>query len=80
LSQASARLNGELEPDVERAIHEWLRAQPLCEAPKPFKAKVRLLDRATWISLWRPYWLEKRRLPDWLPLAPRAGALARLRE
>ena len=33
------------------------------------------LDRATWLSLWRPYWLAKRRIPDWLPLAPSRGAL-----
>jgi hypothetical protein len=36
------------------------------------------LDRPTWLSLWRPYWLAKRRLPDWLPLAPSRGALAGL--
>src|SRR5262249_4236864 len=26
------------------------------------------LDRSSWIRLWRPYWVAKRRLPDWLPL------------
>ena len=28
------------------------------------------LDRTTWLSLWRPYWLAKRRIPEWLPIAP----------
>lgn len=28
------------------------------------------MDRKAWTSLWRPYWLEKRRIPAWLPLAP----------
>lgn len=33
------------------------------------------LDRATWMSLWRPYWLAKRRIPEWLPIAPSRDAL-----
>jgi hypothetical protein len=28
------------------------------------------LDRTTWVMFWRPYWLEKRHLPEWLPLSP----------
>jgi hypothetical protein len=36
------------------------------------------LDRATWLSLWRPYWLTKRRIPDWLPIAPSRDALEAL--
>jgi hypothetical protein len=28
------------------------------------------LDRARWMALWKPYWLAKRRFPEWLPLAP----------
>jgi hypothetical protein len=36
------------------------------------------LDRAVWISLWRPYWLAKRRIPEWLPIAASRGALAAL--
>jgi hypothetical protein len=36
------------------------------------------LDRATWRSLWRPYWLAKRRIPEWLPIAPSRGALSTL--
>ena len=33
------------------------------------------LDRVTWISLWRPYWLAKRHIPAWLPLAPSRAVL-----
>jgi hypothetical protein len=36
------------------------------------------LDRTTLLSLWRPYWLAKRRIPKWLPLAPSRRALAAL--
>ncbi|MBR0853974.1 hypothetical protein JQ570_06120 [Bradyrhizobium liaoningense] len=28
------------------------------------------LDRGSWVSLWRPFWLAKRRIPDWLPMVP----------
>jgi hypothetical protein len=33
------------------------------------------LDRATWLSLGRPYWLTKRHIPEWLPISPSRGAL-----
>ena len=36
------------------------------------------LDRASWLSLWRPYWLAKRRIPEWLAIAPSRDALDRL--
>ena len=36
------------------------------------------LDRTTWLSLWRPYWLAKRRIPEWLPIAPSRAALGAL--
>jgi len=36
-------------------------------------------DIALWRKLWRPYWLAKRRLPAWLPLAPSWRAIAALR-
>jgi hypothetical protein len=36
------------------------------------------LDAAAWRGLWRPYWLAKRRIPSWLPLAPSRQALEAL--
>jgi hypothetical protein len=36
------------------------------------------LDRASWLSLWRPYWLAKRRIPEWLPIAPSRAVLKTL--
>ncbi|SEC80846.1 hypothetical protein SAMN05444161_1881 [Rhizobiales bacterium GAS191] len=36
------------------------------------------LDRTAWVALWRPYWLDKRRIPSWLPLAPSRVVLGRL--
>lgn len=36
------------------------------------------LDRSVWQLLWRPYWLAKQRIPQWLPLAPSRAALEAL--
>lgn len=36
------------------------------------------LNRTSWLSLWRPYWLAKRRIPEWLPIAPSRDALETL--
>jgi hypothetical protein len=36
------------------------------------------LVRDAWISIWRPYWLAKRRIPAWLPMAPSRRALGAL--
>jgi hypothetical protein len=78
VTQAKARENRLVAPEVERAIHEWLRAQPLTEAP-PRDSGRHELRRAVWLKLWRPYWLAKRAFPDFLPLAPSEEALRRLR-
>jgi hypothetical protein len=67
--------------EVWMAARRWLNGHDLSR----FEAKQRPvtwdsvpLDRATWTSLWRPYWLAKRRFPIWLPLAPSRRALQSL--
>ena len=37
-----------------------------------------LLPRPAWSTLWKPYWLAKRRVPEWLPLEPSRSALSAL--
>lgn len=36
------------------------------------------LDRSAWRVLWQPYWLAKRRIPPWLPMAPSRATLGEL--
>jgi hypothetical protein len=36
------------------------------------------LNRGAWRELWKPYWLAKKRIPDWLPLMPSRSALEAL--
>jgi hypothetical protein len=58
------------------AARQWLHMHDLSQIDMDTrKWGTAPLDRATWLSLWRPYWLNKRRIPDWLPLAPSRGAL-----
>jgi hypothetical protein len=65
--------------EVWWAARQWLNMHDLSQFdPKKMAWDSAPLDRATWISLWRPYWLAKRRLPDWLPLAPSRKALEKL--
>jgi hypothetical protein len=58
------------------AARQWLHKHDLSQIDmKRRDWGTATLDRPTWLSLWRPYWLAKRRIPDWLPLAPSRGAL-----
>ena len=61
------------------AARQWLNMHDLPQvSPKQHKWGSAPLDRSTWTSLWRPYWLAKRRFSEWLPLAPSRKALAKL--
>ena len=58
------------------AARQWLHKHDLSQIDmKRRDWGTATLDRPTWLSLWRPYWLAKHRIPDWLPLAPSRGAL-----
>ena len=44
-------------------LHDLVSIRPAPRDPPP-------PDTAVWRKVWRPYWLAKRRIPDWLPLTP----------
>jgi hypothetical protein len=68
--------NKEVSPEVSLAARQWLHMHDLARIDmKRRKWGTVPLDRATWRSLWRPYWLDKRHIPDWLPLSPSREAL-----
>jgi hypothetical protein len=58
------------------AARRWLADHDLAaiEPNRIFSGRAPL-DRSAWIELWRPYWLERRQIPNWLPLAPSRSAL-----
>jgi hypothetical protein len=66
--QVRTRGNGNLAPEAQRAVLDWLRSQPLRDTPEPLEGRAPV-DRNVWISLWRPYWIAQGRIPDWLPLS-----------
>jgi hypothetical protein len=74
--QLMAAKNDKVPAEVWWAARRWLQGHDL-----PRLQMNRLgwgaapLLRAHWIAMWRPYWLAKRRIPDWLPLRPSRGAL-----
>ena len=62
--------------EVWWAARQWLHMHDLSQIDMGQRKWGSIpLDRATWLSLWRPYWLVKRRIPEWLPIAPSRGAL-----
>jgi hypothetical protein len=71
--------NAEVPRELWWAARQWLHLHDLSQidmAPRDWGTAP--LDRAIWLSLWRPYWLAKRRIPQWLPMAPSRGALEAL--
>ena len=63
--------NQDVSPEVSWAARQWLNMHDLLRVDTQRRQWGTVpLDRATWLSMWRPYWLTKRRIPKWLPLAP----------
>ncbi|UFX43883.1 hypothetical protein HAP47_0032450 [Bradyrhizobium sp. 41S5] len=57
--------------EVWWAARQWLHAHDLLRIDiAQRKWGTAPLDRPTWRAIWRPYWLAKRQIPEWLPLAP----------
>ncbi len=69
ISELKAPANAEAPIEVWRAARQWVQMHDLLLTDAAIRDPVPL-DRVTWISLWRPYWLAKRGLREWLPLAP----------
>jgi hypothetical protein len=71
--------NADVPRDVWWAARQWLHMHDLSQINTgQLKWGTALLDRTIWLSLWRPYWLAKRRIPEWLPIGPSSDALAKL--
>jgi hypothetical protein len=76
-------LKGPRNADVPRelwwAARQWLHMHDLPQIEMEQRDwGTTPLARTTWLSLWRPYWLAKRCIPEWLPIAPLRDALEAL--
>lgn len=77
--QLKGPANAEMPVEVWWAAHQWVNMHGAFQVnPKRRKWGSVPLDRATWIALWRPYWLIRRRIPGWLPVSPSRHALRTL--
>lgn len=78
IKQLKRAKNAECSDDEWWAARQWLNRHDLPHLTQrgAIGRNVTTLRRSLWISFWRPYWLAKRRIPDWLPLAPSCKALA----
>jgi len=66
--------------DVWWAARRWLHSHDLLQVEQGKRSwSAELLDRGAWQMFWRPYWLAKRRIPQWLPLAPSRSVFEALR-
>ena len=52
------------------AARRWLNAHDLNALPVVATSHQYAPAGAAWRTQWRPYWLAKRRIPSWLPMAP----------
>jgi hypothetical protein len=68
--------NRKAPPELWLIARKWLNGQDLLQLnrwKKPWPPTY--LDRDMWRELWKPYWMAKRRFPEWLPLRPSIDAL-----
>jgi hypothetical protein len=71
--------NADVPRELSWAARKWLHMHDLSRVDMvQRKWGTAPLDRALWLSLWRPYWLAGRRIPEWLPIAPSRAALEAL--
>lgn len=79
VTEFKAAGNADVSRELWWAARQWLHMHDLPRIDIGQRAGGTVpLDRATWLSLWRPYWLAKRRIPKWLPIIPSRGALQAL--
>jgi hypothetical protein len=71
--------NAQVPRELWWVARQWLHMHDLSQIDMRRRGpRTAPLDRASWLSLWRPYWLAKRHIPEWLPIAPSRDALAML--
>lgn len=76
IGQLEGARNQPAPPDIWWAAQKWLHSHDLSEAAARVQFRPGTLDDVVWRALWKPFWVAKRRIPDWLPLAPSESVLA----
>jgi hypothetical protein len=76
IGQLECARNQPAPPDIWWAAQKWLHGHDLYQAASRVQFCTARLDGAVWRALWRPFWLAKKRVPEWLPLAPSENVLS----
>lgn len=71
--------NDEPAPAVKAAVAVWVQTTPRLAASDTETNSTDAAGGLTWVQLWRPYWLAKRKIPSWLPIGYSEMTLNRLR-
>jgi len=65
--------------DIAWAARKWLHSHELINLDDTRRGRREVeFNRKAWAEMWRPYWLAKGRIPQWLPLCPSTEALYEL--
>ena len=79
IRELKAEQNDDVSVEVWWAARQWLHQHDLPAIDTKRHARDSApLDAGVWRSLWRPYWLDRQRIPMWLPLAPSRRVLREL--
>ncbi len=71
--------NARVSRDVAVAAKRWIDSIDVTTIEIGRKHRDDVLpSTGAWVQLFKPYWMEKRRIPSWLPLVPTAAVLGRL--
>ncbi|MEZ6022501.1 MAG: hypothetical protein R3C16_03580 [Hyphomonadaceae bacterium] len=72
ITELSLAENKDAPLDMWLAARRWMQAQDASVGADPSRLEFRQaqFNAQVWRRLWRPYWLAKRCVPDWLPLRP----------
>ena len=73
-----ARDNRAAPKEVWIAARRWFNRSRFVDMTPAVDPRGAVQHRAIWIDLWKPYWLAKRQIPDWLPLVPTRDTLDNL--
>ncbi|HEY7977425.1 MAG TPA: hypothetical protein VID67_04465 [Rhizomicrobium sp.] len=69
IGQLFGAKNNDAPREVWLAAHRWLASQPQYDLGSDARRNNSAEQRTNWRALWRPYWMAKRCVPAWLPLA-----------
>lgn len=73
VTELRARNNGDVPNPVAVAVRKWLLQQDPARLLFAPETKVIVPDRMEWCRLWMPYWKQRRKFPDWLPIVTNTG-------